>query len=371
MTRLRWNYFLLQRYLFGQMFMPLVMGVAGGTLLLLIGKLFTLAEKLVEDQVPALDVLKLLLLDLPSTVVLAMPIAALFATMLTLVKLSGNSELIALRAAGVTYRRIFAPFLIMGLIMSLVSFGISNGLVPPSQKAIRDIDQQSIIKQSQPEQNSDVFFKTQDNLWFFIRSVNPRLNTMEDLTILKVLPTEVGSRHQLTEVTVAGQANWDGQRWTLIEGVVHIYGPDGITISEEKFDFQPIDVSDDLATLMLPPVDPSELSLIELQGRITNLNRSNLNTLELNTEWHMRFSLPLASFFSVLISLPLATHTARQVGRYGGVVFGILLVFAYYVILNVSRSLGEAGAVEPWLAAWSHNIAFGSVGTLLIIRFLR
>ena len=366
--------FYLQRYLFGQMLMPSIMGIGGGTLLLTAGKLFTLADKLVEDRVPPLDVLRLLLLDLPATAVLAMPIAALFATMLVMGKLSGNSELTALRAAGIPFRKMFVPILLVGLVLSGISFGISNGLVPPSRRQIRAIDQQALVAETQQDQNQDVFFQTEGNLWFFIRSVNPRFNTMQDVTILQVEPaTELttGGSSQITKVTVASQATWNGQQWTLVDGVDHTYGELGRTLAEEPFAQKPLDVSQDLSTLMLPPVAPEELGLEDLQDRIRNLSRSNLGTAELTTEWHLRFSLPLASFFAILIALPLATHTARQVGRYGGVVLGILLVFVYYVILNVSRSLGEAGAVEPWLAAWSHNLLFGGVGSLLMLRFLR
>jgi lipopolysaccharide export system permease protein len=366
-----WNRFILERYLLGQMLMPVLAGVGGGTLLLTAGKLFQLADRLVEDRVPPLDVLKLLLLDIPATMVLAMPIAAMFATMLTMGKLSGNSELTALRAVGVPFRRLFAPILLMGLVLSLVSFGISNGMVPPSRQQIREIDQRSIVAQAQQEQNQDVFFKTEDNLWFFIHSVNPKLNTMEEVTILDVLPAAPGEPQLLKQVILAGQASWDGEAWMLMEGIVHSYAPDGTSIGEAPFERRRLDVSDDLATLMLPPVAPDQLSLPDLHLRIQNLSRSNVSTEDLQTEWHSRFSIPLASFFAVLISLPLATHTARQVGRYGGVVFGILLVFVYYVILNVARSLGEAGAVEPWLAAWSHNILFGGVGVLLLVRFMR
>ncbi|MFS8908764.1 LptF/LptG family permease, partial [Synechococcus sp. OH2] len=350
MARLFTKFWLLERYLFGQMLTPLLAGIAGGTLLLLAGRLFTLAERLVEGSVPPLTVLRLLMLDLPEMVVLGMPIAAFFATLLTLGKLSGNSEITAMRAAGIPFTRIFRPLLLVGLLMSLSAFLISNVLLPASKREIRRIDQQALLAQATSPVQYDVFFKTArvggteslDNLWFFIRQVDPRLNTMQDVTILQVDPLP-GGKYQLAEVTLAAQAVWNGLDWTLSEGVTHRYGPDGLSLAEEPFDRKPLAVSQDLAALLQPPVPPNELSLPELAERISRLARSNLNTQPLRTEFHMRFSLPLASFFAVLISLPLGSSTARRVGRYGGVVFGILLVFAYYVVLSVSRSLGEAG----------------------------
>jgi lipopolysaccharide export system permease protein len=370
MARLFTKFWLLERYLFGQMLAPLLAGLAGGTLLLLAGRLFTLAERLVEGSVPPLGVLRLLILDLPEMVVLGMPIAAFFATLLTLGKLSGNSEMTAMRAAGIPFTRIFRPLLLVGLLLSLAAFVMSNVLLPASKREIRRIDQQALLTQATSLVQHDVFFKTEDNLWFFIRQVDPRLNTMQDVTILRVDPLP-GGKYQLVEVTLAAQAVWNGLGWTLREGVTHRYGPDGLSLAEEPFDYKPLEVSRDLATLMQPPVPPNELSLPELAERIAHLARSNLNTQPLRTEFHMRFSLPLASFFAVLISLPLGSTTARSVGRYGGVVLGILLVFAYYVVLSVSRSLGEAGALPPWAAAWSFNLLFGGLGLLLLARFLR
>jgi lipopolysaccharide export system permease protein len=370
MARLLTKFWLLERYLFGQMLTPVLAGVAGGTMLLLVGRLFTLAERLVEGSVPPLMVLRLLALDMPEMVVLGMPIAAFFATMLTLGKLSGNSEITALRAAGIPFTRIFLPLLLVGMTMSLSAFGISNVLLPASKQQIREIDQQALLAQATTPIQYDVFFKTEENLWFFIRQVDPRLNTMQDVTILRVDPLP-GGKYQLAEVTLAAQAVWNGLEWSLSEGVTHIYGPAGTSIAEQTFDRKPLEVSEDLATLMQPPVPPSELHLPELAERISRLARSNLNTQALRTEFHLRFSLPLASFFAVLISLPLGSGTARRVGRYGGVVFGILLVFGYYVILSVSRSLGEAGALPPWAAAWSFNILFGGIGMVLLARFLR
>lgn len=260
MARLLTKFWLLERYLFGQMLTPVLTGVAGGTLLLLVGRLFTLAERLVEGSVPPLTVLRLLVLDLPEMVVLGMPIAAFFATMLTLGKLSGNSEITAMRAAGIPFSRIFRPLLLVGLAMSLSAFFISNVLLPASKQQIRQIDQQALLAQTATPVQYDVFFKTEDNLWFFIRQVDPRLNTMQDVTILRVDPLP-GGKYQLAEVTLAAQAVWNGLEWSLSEGATHLYGPTGLSIAEQTFHRKPLQVSQDLAALMQPPVPPQRVEL--------------------------------------------------------------------------------------------------------------
>ncbi|MEO1131538.1 MAG: LptF/LptG family permease [Cyanobacteria bacterium J06639_1] len=300
-----------------------------------------------------------------------MPVAALFATMLTLGKLSSNSELTALRSVGVPFRRIFGPILILGLILSAISYGINDGIVPLTKQRIRTLDRYSILAETNPVQNRDVFIKTPENLWFFIKQVNPQQNSMQDVTVLEVNPVRQPDESPLRGVIHAREASWDGDQWTLQDGVAHQYNRAGIAIAETPFQKRPLEISADLATLMQPEIAPAELTSTELRQQIQAFSGSNLPTEALRTEWHLRFSLPLASFFAVVIAAPLAVRPARRAGRFNSIAFAIVLVFVYYVMLSISRSLGEAGAIAPWLASWSHNIAFGSIGSLLLLRYLR
>lgn len=365
------QWFLLERFLLAEALRPTLVGVAGGTVLLTAGRLFELADKLVVEGIEPLTVLQLLVLDIPTTVVLAMPVAALFSTMLTLGKLSSNSELTALRSVGVPFRRIFGPILLLGLILSAISYSINDGLVPLTKQRIRTLDRFSILAETNPVQNRDVFIKTPENIWMFVKQVNPKQNSMQDVTVLEVNPTRAPDESPLRGVIHARQASWDGESWMLRNGVAHDYSPAGIAIAETPFDSQPLDISADLATLMQPEIAPAELTSLELRQQIQSFSTSNLPTAALRTEWHLRFSLPLASFFAIIIAAPLAIRPARRAGRFNSIAFAIVLVFVYYVMLSISRSLGEAGAIAPWLASWSHNIAFGSVGSLLMLRYLR
>jgi lipopolysaccharide export system permease protein len=258
----------------------------------------------------------------------------------------------------------------VGLLLSLAAFVMSNVLLPASKREIRRIDQQALLTQATSLVQYDVFFKTEDNLWFFIRQVDPRLNTMQDVTILRVDPLP-GGKYQLVEVTLAAQAVWNGLGWTLREGVTHRYGPDGLSLAEEPFDYKPLEVSQDLATLMQPPVPPNELSLTELAERIAHLARSNPQySTSAHRVPHALFP-ALGQLFCRAHFPPLRLHHRAKRRPLRGVVLGILLVFAYYVVLSVSRSLGEAGALPPWAAAWSFNLLFGGLGLLLLARFLR
>jgi lipopolysaccharide export system permease protein len=135
-----------------------------------------------------------------------------------------------------------------------------------------------------------------------------------------------------------------------------------------------LNVVADLINLVRGEKVPQEQSSGELRERINQLEIAQAPPQELNrleTEWHLKFAIPLASFFAVMVAAPLGLQAVRQTGRYGGVAVAIVLVFIYYVLMSLGRSMGRAGILDPWLAAWLPNVTFGGVGIVLLGRYLR
>ncbi|MEM9451113.1 MAG: LptF/LptG family permease, partial [Cyanobacteria bacterium P01_E01_bin.6] len=130
---MKFQHLILEKYLLASYIRPLYIGVLGGTILLSIEKLFGLATDLVVDGVNLLASLQVFILDIPSLFVQALPFAVLFSTLMTMRTLSYNGELVALQAAGVSYRKIAGPFVCVALTMSLLSFGISDSFIPLAQ----------------------------------------------------------------------------------------------------------------------------------------------------------------------------------------------------------------------------------------------
>ncbi|MNX37624.1 putative permease YjgP/YjgQ family protein [compost metagenome] len=79
----------------------------------------------------------------------------------------------------------------------------------------------------------------------------------------------------------------------------------------------------------------------------------------------MRWATPTAPFFAALIAAPMGMLFSRK-GAYAGAALSILLVFIYYVLIQVCRALGEHGTLSPFVAAWTPNLLFGLTGVFLI-----
>ena len=93
---------LLDRWLLAELIGPLIFGVAAFTAVSLsVGAVFELVRRVAESGLPLDVAVRVLVLEMPSFLVLSFPMATLMATLLTYSKLSGNSELTALRSVGV------------------------------------------------------------------------------------------------------------------------------------------------------------------------------------------------------------------------------------------------------------------------------
>ncbi|MBM5810054.1 MAG: LptF/LptG family permease, partial [Cyanobacteria bacterium M_surface_9_m1_291] len=121
---------LLDRWLVGELVGPLLFGIAAFTAVSLsVGVVFELVRRVSESGLPLWAAVQVLLLNLPGFLVLAFPMATLMATLLGYSRLSGNSELTALRSVGVSTRRMVAPALALAVLMSLLTFVFNDVIV--------------------------------------------------------------------------------------------------------------------------------------------------------------------------------------------------------------------------------------------------
>ena len=119
--------------------------------------------------------------------------------------------------------------------------------------------------------------------------------------------------------------------------------------------------------LLEVPTAPEEMTLAEIERITSILERSGSDP----TEWQVRrgqmLAFPVATLIIMLFGAPLATSYKR-----GGAAFGVgmslVTVIAFLGMLKLTQALGEAGALTPWMAAWTPNIVFGAAALALLAR---
>ncbi|HEY9724328.1 MAG TPA: LptF/LptG family permease [Oscillatoriaceae cyanobacterium] len=356
---------LVDRYIIAELVRPFLLGVAGFVVIMLANTLYLYAELIVHSGVSVGVVAMLLAYNLPAIIVVTFPVAFLFSTLLAIGRLSKDSEVTALRSVGVSFRRILMPILAVSVVVSYASFAINDYVVPWANRQVVDLTRELVLHQTQPVIKENVFFKgTKEDRYFYVRQVDRRTNEMYDVFIFD-------KRGGAQQVITAEEAHWVGDSWQLSNGVLSDYDEWGSVKDESSFRDMNVKVAIDPETFFKAgDRSPQEKGSSELWQEIQTLQSGGEDVKSMLVDYYMKFSLPLATFFSALLAAPLGARFSRM-GGYIGVVFSIILVFIYYVVMSVARSLGNNGVIDPITGAWIQNYLFGVVGAYLLWRIDR
>lgn len=358
---------ILDRYIVREMVGPMLFGVAAFTSLFVSGDLLNLANLVVEAGAPVGPAFRVFLLGLPQIIVWTLPMSVLLATLLSLSRLSANSEIVAMRAGGSSFYRITAPILGVSLLVSLISFAIGELVVPVANSQAQRIMVEEVRGSQLPTISRHVVIKGErgrDLDWLlYANSYNNRTSVFHQATIVYM------RQNQPVQTAFADRILWQGNQWVMENGVSYHYTDSGnVVVATYPEHSRPVDLGrqtpEDVARRQK---DPEEMSLSELREHIDVMRSQGVDVRSLQVQMHLKYSIPLASFFFALIGAPLGIQPHRSASSIG---FGmsIIIIFIYYVLMTLGSALGQAGALPPAAGAWMQNIAVGGYGAWLYYR---
>lgn len=356
----------LDKYILKQIIEMFIMGVFVFTSIIFASDTFiTLIKQISLFGIPFKVALLMIILNLPSVVVMTIPMGVLLSTVMTLNKLSLASEITVLRACGIGINRIAKPIFIFSVIMCICSFVINETIVPVASKYSKDLALWSLSQKNVPDGKQNFVFKDigSDGVLkrlFYVGHCEDKvlynitvLDTSKEGTI-QVLQAETG------KTTPAG---WDFQK-----GAVYTVGQEGKVLNTTLFEDSTVKFGLDLSKQLNKNM-AKEMNFTTLLKFIA----TNLHTLDeeqrnvVVIELYDKLALPITTIALVLVGVPLAITPPRV--RYNrGFLFSILIIFAYYLIRALSISFGEAGTLMPLLAAWMPNIILATFGAILYYK---
>jgi len=354
----------LDRYLMSEVAGPFLFGMIGFIVIGMVDIVFTLIDMFINNGVPFLIVLKLLVFKIPAIMVLFFPMAALFSTLLVLIRMSKDSEITVFRAGGISFGRIVTPIIIAGFFASILSFYTNEMVVPYANRVSDDLIRKAVIKKPTPDLAENTFFKESKERYFHIKKISKDKNEMEQIIIYEMA-------EDYPRVIIAKNATWDGRMWTLKDGTVHKYDVDGLISYQGKFETMKIHVDQEIYKYYKSQKSPREMSSSELKSKIKDLRSSGVQTIALAVDYHMKYSIPLACFIFAIVGTGLVLTFMRNNKDIWGVVLSVLIALMsvgfYFFVMATFRSLGRGGFVPPFIGAWGPNIIFGIAGIALIV----
>ncbi len=347
------------RYILKEIFPPFLLGVGAFVVILVGDILYTLAEFIATQRVGVDILVKLLILKMPAILVITFPVSTLLGALLGLGRLVKDREVQAMRCAGISPQRIFAPVLAFGFLMAGLTFATNEAIAPWANHHANNLLRRALVGEGFPQVRERVFFHGPGNRFFYVDRVDDSRRILQNVMIY-----EVGG--PVPRLITAKRARWETTVWSLSDGVVREFSDEGFTRYEARFASMKLSVDVDEATFFAGQKTPEEMTAKELQ-RYLKLLSSGSDGGHFAVEYHRKFAVPFASVIFALLAAPLSVHAAHG-GRFLGVGLSITMLFVYYVVMSVARALGGTGALTPILAAWAPNLLFGSGGITLWAR---
>jgi lipopolysaccharide export system permease protein len=357
---------ILDRFVLGQVLAPFMFGIMSFTVILVAGDLlFKLAALVIQRGVSFGVVIRLFLYSLPRIVALSMPMSCLLAALLGFGSMSGNSELVALKSAGVSFGRIVRPLVIAGVLISIAAFLMNETLVPICSRAAANVMRYEVFRSVPPVLRENVFIReeTDGSLHrvLYIGAVKPRSGEMSDILVQEF---EEGKIRRLVS---APRGNWVDGVWWLEDGQVFEVASDGSVRALFAFEKQKLNLLQGPSDIDSSRSDPSEMSLPELYRTVRLSSTQGNETGKLWMMMHLRIAVPWASVVLVLVGAAVGSRPQRSSSGMG-LGLSVVIVFIYYVIMSFCKSLGEAGFLPGVVAAWIPNVVFLAIGSVLTRR---
>lgn len=351
---------LLDRYVVQQYLTTFVLLVLGLPVLFIIVDLTDQIDSYLADGVTIPAVALSYVYFMPQAIFYAFPVAALIATVFTIGSMTRHQEIAAAKAGGVSFYRLIAPILALAAVLSVAGVGLGE-MVPVTNRMRAEALGQADRNVS-PLRTSFVF-QSESGRLLSVRRLDADGAYMRNLVVERPPARDRPAVHQ-----TALDANWDPARgWTFADGFLRVADDQGRAVTFGYDRLRIPELTETPEELLAEPKEPEEMRYAEIGRFIRAIERSGGDAGEMRVEQAQKLSLPLAILVIVLFGAPLSTSSRR-----GGTAFGIGISLAvtmvYLMLFKVGKAMGESGAVDPLIAAWTPNVLFLVAGLVLLSR---
>ena len=342
----------LYAYIFREIPPPFLVGMAAFTFVLLMGRFLKLAEMVVEKGVPLGDVIWMVVYLLPNFWLFTIPMALLLAILLAFGRLSGDSEITAMKSCGISLYGLLPPPMLFSLCACGACLLVSIYAVPWGNNSFKLL----LVRVAQASTGVMVKEKVFNDAFPGMVIYADNFDAKSQIMAGVVIHDERDPREPTTIFAQSGALLSDQHshsiEFHLKQGSIHrSEGTD-----YRMVDFQEYNLRVALATTGASPTKgESEMTLQELLHPPPK--SSAKQQLAMQLEFHSRLAVPFACIVFTLLAMPLGIQNKRS-GKAAGFSLSIGILLLYYIAISAFKALGEKGLLSPALACWAPNLLF-------------
>ena len=275
-------------------------------------------------------------------------------------KLADNSEIIAMLASGISFKRLIVPYMISAAVIAGVNF-VLNSYVIPQATSTRIEFQNQYIKNKKVDYASNIQLQVEPGVIAYMSRYDNRTKTGYRFSLEKFDGKILKSR--LTAQTVSYDTD---QHWVVKNYVIRDFDEkrEYLTRGSQLDTIIAIEPSD----FLISKYDSELMTTPELKTYITRQKQRGIgNIINFEIEYHKRFANTAAAFILTLIGVSLSSRKMKG-GMGFNIAMGLLLSFSYILFDMVSSSFAISGSTSPQLAVWIPNILYIFIAVGLYLK---
>ncbi len=369
---------ILNRYIFRELLGPFLVGLGFFTFIFVLNPILRLVDLLVIKKVPLFMILQLFFYLLPSTIAVVLPMAVLVAVLMAYGRLSSDSEIIAMRASGISYIKIFLPSVIFAVIISFVGIYFNDTLLPKGNfefiklykkivqmKPLTEVEEHTLTPIGNRIIGVDKISKKDESMYGVIIFERKRNGGVKTITAKK------GNWIESREEKLPNGKILYIMRLQLLDGNIQQPAPNNL----DEFTYIPfnkliVNFTYEIEYSTSVSKGIREKSTGEIYTDIKNEIKQGKKPNRLWVEFYKRYTIPFAALAFVLIGLPFSIVSGRS-GKSVSLGISILIIFVYYIFYAMGESMGKDGTLPPLLSMCIADFVFILAGLLLLYKTTR
>jgi lipopolysaccharide export system permease protein len=352
---------IIDRYIFREVLSHALLGLGIFTFVIFVPQLVQIMNVVARHSGDARQIALLFLSAFPRVLTFSVPIGVLVGVLIGLGRMSADSELIAMNAAGMGLKRILVPVSALALLAAGITLCMTVWLGPISIRTLRSLEERLRSTQVSFEVQPRIFNEQFPHLVLYVQDIPAAAMNWHGVFLAESDGGDVSRLTLAEDAIVVADRNQGKLQLYLRNGSVHesqTQGPEhyGLSVYSER----------DLGVAVAGTGATQATALVNSERPLHQLLADHgPSARESRVEFHRRFAFPAACLVFALVALPVGSRPRRG-GRAAGFVLAVSLVCAYYIIFVFCAALARDGSMPIWLGIWTANILMTAAAIALL-----
>lgn len=361
----------LTKYMYRELLLYFTVSFIFFFLVFFVNQILLTIEDLLKMHVPLPDIAKLITYSLPAIIAQSAPFATLVGFLMCLGRMMSDNEILIMRATGHSYAFMLIPSLILGLVISIVSFYVNDYLLPLGNVEYNKLYQEILLSDPLVTIESNSIKRTKDSILV--------IGDVENDTVSDLLMFDTDDKGN-NRIIVSGKSVISASEDPSILMQLNLDSPVTLFLNgKNKNSFDYLRSENAVMNIFTSQLyvatggdNPREMTSGDLKKQIDSMREDSsiseqyLNIYEL--EYYKKFSMPFGSLFFALLAMPLAVIFGKRNGQTIGLIIGVLLSVLYWAMMIMGQTLGIRNGLNGFWTMWLPDILIGAAGLGLYVK---